>query len=628
MELVAHKAPYQRSKRSTTQIMIELVIGLGVIFVASLVHYFRIGADYGLKALLMMVVSLVVTLFCDVLVASIRFKGEQKDFGAHIIREVKRNYSFITAVIFTLTLPIGTPYYVIIVGNIFATLLVKYVFGGFGQNIFNPAALARIFVALAFASTLTPYLGAAPTEAATNGGLLVAGATITSQFNNVAPAWLSNGGNIDLLRVFIGNYNGALGETFSFLIIGVGIVLAIREVINWRTPVFYIGTLALIAIPTALIAGVNVFENIALSIGLGGALFGAVFMLTDPVTSPTGNFGKALIGIIGAFFTVLIRLAGGYPEGVAFSIAFVNIVSPMIDKLAVGQTTTDLWKKYTTAAATLFVSVGTMSIIAGAKANAANGEPSTSTPVSYPSYEDETSGEDLTPPYIEYKRLAGQYSSPAPHDYASEFTANLEVVLDYDFNISYIEYISTSTPGYVKEPTLTQFSAIYVGMSVKEFQALPDMPTNIEAGATGEGEYPQHVNGYWFSSVAIYNAIKNALTGIEVYSGQYTDYVCDPEDYDGCTVGTMNVDVYVKEGKIETLSLSGEQSTSSFANKWKTAYANILPKYQGLEVLDFLAMVDETQLYDDNGTSLSAGVTYSGHRLFMAVQNALEGYGA
>ena len=80
-------------------------------------------------------------------------------------------------------------------------------------------------------------------------------------------------------------------------------------------------------------------------------LLGQSSCLTDPVSSPTGNFGKALIGIIAAFFTVLIRVAGAYPEGVAFSIAFVNILAPMIDKLSTGQTTVNLWKKYVTAGA-------------------------------------------------------------------------------------------------------------------------------------------------------------------------------------------------------------------------------------------------------------------------------------
>lgn len=630
MELVANKAPYQRSKRTTSKIMAELLLGLAVIFVASVVHYFTIGTWYGLKALGMMGVSILVTLLSDVMVASMRFKGKQEEFGPYVIREVKTNYSLVTAVIFTLTLPIGTPYYVLILGNMFATLLVKYAFGGFGHNIFNPAALARLFVALAFGSTLVPYLGDSASQAAIQNGGLVAGATLTSQYNSALPGWLGEVGNIDLLRVFVGNYNGALGETFAFLIIIVGFVLALRDVLNWRTPVFYIGTIGLIAIPMALFAGVNVFESVALSIGLGGALFGAVFMLTDPVSSPTGNFGKALIGVIAAFFTVLIRVAGGYPEGVAFSIVIVNILAPMIDKLVVGQTTVNLWKKYTTTAAIVFVSVGTMSLIANNKVNA-NVVEESSEPISYPTYDDETGSEDLTPPYVEFRRLSGSYTSVSPSEYASGFTTNVEVVLDYEFNISHLEIENPSTPNYMSEADLDQFLDIYIGMSVKEFLALPAISETVEAGATQAGDFIHKVDGLWFSSVSIYQAIKSTLTGISVYSGSATSDVCDVEVYCPYDPATLEVDVYVKDGNILTVGLSetGQTSpTQSFIDQWEQRLPEILAVYQDLPVADFIAMSLPQELYDDGSSNVSAGLTFSGDRLFNAVQDALEGYGA
>ena len=613
MELVTGKAPFNRGKRTTSQIMAELLIGLGVIFLASVIYYFTIGVWYGLKALAMMGVSILVTLLCDVLVAAIRFKGDKKEFAPYLIHSIKSNYSLVTAVIFTLTLPIGTAWYVLILGNLFATLLVKYAFGGFGHNIFNPAALARLFVALAFGNQLNAYL-----VDNTVGGL-DAGATLTSQYSGSGVKWLADIGNIDLLRVYLGNYNGALGETFTFLIILVGIVLAIREVLNWRTPVFYLGTMALLAIPMALFAKVNVFEAIAVTIGLGGAAFGAVFMLTDPVSSPTGNFGKALIGVIAAFFTVLIRVSGSYPEGVAFSIAFVNILSPMIDKLSVGQTTVNLWKKYVTTASVFVVSAGTMSLIAFNNTKGETTEPSTSEP----------------PVIVPFEQRSGTYTSVTPDaEHAEPFTTDVVVGLDIEYNIVTLEISGGSTGwgAFVNnKQTLIDF---YTTLSVKEFFDLQEI-TEVNSGVTNPGtpgELEYVIQGAWYSSVALYQAIKNAFDGIEFFSGSHTSALCEESEYcnyDPINV-TLDVDVYVEDQTINAIDLSDEgQATSSYVNgTWKDAKEDVLTAFYGLDAATVKAMTDPAQVYAVGETNVAANVTYSSDRLFFAVLNALEGYGA
>lgn len=613
MELLAGKAPFNRGKKTTTQIMGELLIGLGVIFLASVIYYFTLGVWYGVKALAMMGVSILVTLLCDVIVASIRFKGDKKAFPTYLFDSIKSNYSLVTAVIFTLTLPIGTSWYVIILGNMFATLLVKYVFGGFGHNIFNPAALARLFVALAFGADLKPFL------VNNSIGGLQAGATLTSQYSGSGVKWLADIGNIDLLRVYIGNYNGAIGETFTFLILAVGVVLAIREVINWRTPVFYLGTMALIAIPMALIAKVNVFEAMAVTIGLGGAAFGAIFMLTDPVTSPTSNFGKALIGVIAAFFTVLIRVSGSYPEGMAFSIAFVNIASPMIDKISSGQTTVNLWKKYVSTGAVFVISAGTMSLIAfNNTKGSTTSEPSSS-----------------EPPVIEpFERRQGTYTSVTPNEHAEPFSTDVEVGLDLEYNLISLEITGGSTGWNAFNNNKAAIVAYYTSLNVKEFLALQEI-TELTTGVTapaGVADLDYVITEAWYSSVALYQAIKDALSGITVYSGSATSALCDINnhcEYDPIEV-TLNVDVYVEAGVIKTVGLSdeGQATESYFNNQWKNAKEAVLGAYQGKNASDVKAMTDPVQVYVDGATNVAAGVTYSSTRLFLAVQNALEGYGA
>ena len=159
MNIVSGTAPFNGKKRETKHIMRELLIGLAVIFVAAVVYNFFLGINYGFKTIGIMVVSILFTLISDVIAGSLRYNKEKNgNFGEYIISFVKENFSIVTAVIFALTVPIGTPVYVVIVGSMFSTLIAKHVFGGFGHNIFNPAAMGRIFLALAFGGQLKAYL--------------------------------------------------------------------------------------------------------------------------------------------------------------------------------------------------------------------------------------------------------------------------------------------------------------------------------------------------------------------------------------------------------------------------------------------------------------------------------------
>ena len=353
MAFRTNAAPYQRAKRSTLQIMLELTIALAIVWLAAVVFTFISAPDYGVKAILMLVVALATTAACDVINTLLRHKKDAKtSLGSEILHDLVHNYSYVTAIIFTLTLPVWASYYVVVIGSIFATVVCKLLFGGFGKNIFNPAIMARIFVGLCFATSLN----------VSNSGLKhdsISGATITTVFNN-ATSWLSDMplDGVSMTDLFLGNYFGALGETFTILILVLGVVLAIRNVINWRTPVFYIGTVVLTSLVIGLVLG---FENplnyVGYHVALGGVVFGAVFMLTDPVTGPTSSFGKSLMAVVAGLLTVLIRVKGGYPEGVMYSIAFCNLLSPAVDHLTVGKTSAKMPVKYATVFGLIAVSV-------------------------------------------------------------------------------------------------------------------------------------------------------------------------------------------------------------------------------------------------------------------------------
>jgi len=340
MEYVQTKAPYLRHKKSTLQIMIELGIALAVIWVLAVVTtYVKMGGYYGTRAILLMVVSIAVTLVCDVLVTILKNKKD-KTLGKKISYDLVHNYSWITAAIFTLCCPVWTSYYEIITGSIFATMIGKHVFGGFGKNIFNPAAMGRIFVALCFDLSVPAEIIGYVQAGSVTGFDLSTGATVANNFNSTQ-AWLGSNAlaSFKPLDLLAGTYFGAMGETFTIALIVIGVILAVRGVIQWRAPAFYLGTVALSALVVSLVLG---FNNPGLYVlyhlSIGGVVFGAVFMITDPVTTPTSPYGNCLVGILAGLLTVLIRVGTKSPEGVVYSLAIVNLVSPMIDGLITGKT--------------------------------------------------------------------------------------------------------------------------------------------------------------------------------------------------------------------------------------------------------------------------------------------------
>lgn len=415
MAFRTNAAPYQRAKNSTLKIMLILFAALAVVWVFGIVYSFKLeglvnefvklnneaaeayntkwatqiangkreamaiyeAVSYGLKSILMVVVALATTAVCDVVTTLLKHKKNSKEsLGKEIVNDLIHNYSWVTAIIFALTIPVYTSYFVIIVGSVFATVVVKNFFGGFGKNIFNPAIMARIFVGLCFGSQLMVpdvlLAGANSTLVESTLGIdAITGATLTGAYNNAA-GWLSTTqvgatttifgsifSNFTLVDMLTGNYVGALGETFTIVIFALGIILSVLKVINWRTPVFYLGTVALTSLVIALVLGLDSpLTYVLYHLSLGGVMFGAVFMLTDPVTGPTSSYGKSLAAVFAGLITVLIRIKGGYPEGVMFSIALVNFISPAIDYLTVGKTNSHLLRKACVVCGTLLVSIG------------------------------------------------------------------------------------------------------------------------------------------------------------------------------------------------------------------------------------------------------------------------------
>jgi electron transport complex protein RnfD len=236
-----------------------------------------------------------------------------------------------------------------------ATLVGKLVFGGFGQNVFNPAGVGRAFTVLAFGGFIASQFpdivsGSTPNNVMESLGWVItkpeAVSAYLGQFNGV---W----------GLFTGQYVGALGETNTLLIMAVGIYLSFRKIIDWRVPVVFIGSLFAFATIIMFAKGMDWWYPFFF-ISTGGAMFGAVFMLTDPVTSPTSIPGRIIFAIGVAFLTTLIRVKGNLPEGVIRSILFMNMMTPLIDRMMDGWPLKSMKKYAISIGSVLLVSVLTV----------------------------------------------------------------------------------------------------------------------------------------------------------------------------------------------------------------------------------------------------------------------------
>ena len=312
-------APNYRAPISTKRIMRDLLLGLLVVYLFSLYYY---AAHHGMNYLLQAVIIMVSAVGSCVLTEVVWALCNKKK----VLPFLSASFPWITGVILALMMPINIHWYAVAVSGIICILFGKLVFGGFGQNIFNPAAVGRAIIFAAFKGLTVAEVstGATPTTlVASTYNWYVLDETL------VAELLKSVGG---LSNLFFGFYPGALGETSALVITLVGIVLAIRKVIDWRVPVVYIGGVFVITAVMALVTGMGMWYPF-FHILTGGVFFGAIFMATDPVTTPTSAAGRCIYALGCAILTVLIRVKANLPEGVLYSILIMNACSPMIERV-------------------------------------------------------------------------------------------------------------------------------------------------------------------------------------------------------------------------------------------------------------------------------------------------------
>jgi Na(+)-translocating NADH:ubiquinone oxidoreductase B subunit len=283
---------------------------------------------FGLRFLAMIIVSYAAGLTVEALFSIVRKEDINEGF-------------FVTGILWPLILPPTLPLWMVGLGVAFGVLIGKELFGGTGRNVFNPALVGRCFLALAYpkqmaASFLEPSHDVA-------GRLLswVDGSTADAVSSATPLVLAGRDEMVATSHMFLGSVSGSAGETSALLIILGGGFLLLTRVANWRTVAatiasFFALTAALIASDKIVYNSMpGVFGPAIWHVFAGGLLFGAFFMATDPVTSPTTNAAKWMYGIIIGAVTVLIRNFTGYTEGVTFAILLGNIIAPILDEIVI-----------------------------------------------------------------------------------------------------------------------------------------------------------------------------------------------------------------------------------------------------------------------------------------------------
>ncbi len=308
-ELTISSSPHAHSPVTTRTIMRDVLIALAPALIGSV--YF-----FGFRALLVTLVSVAGCVFFE--------------WGYRKLMKLDSTVydlsAMVTGVLLAFVCPVTIPYWMLLIGDFVAIVVVKQLYGGIGKNFMNPALLARAFL---FSWPVVMSTWAKPGFANWTGLLSTADAATGA----TPMSFLHQGSlpDVSLLDLFIGNVGGCLGETsVALLLVGV-VYLLIRRIISLRIPLAYLLTVAVIAL--LLPQGNDPLLWASYQLCGGGLILGAFFMATDYVTTPVTKWGQVIFGIGCGVITMVIRYFGGYPEGVSFAILVMNACVALLDKV-------------------------------------------------------------------------------------------------------------------------------------------------------------------------------------------------------------------------------------------------------------------------------------------------------
>lgn len=269
--------------------------------------------NFGWNALMLMIVSMATCVATEYFIQ----KGLKKAVT------VNDGSALLTGLLLAMTVTPQLPLPMMVVGAVVAIAIGKQVFGGLGYNVFNPALIGRAFLLASWPVAMTTWswpsnsLGWVGTNVDAVSGATALGLEKMGVLENL-------NATVPYFQLLWGNISGSLGETSALLLLLGGLYLIFTKVIDWRIPTSYLATVVVLAF---------VFQKDPLfHVLAGGVILGAFFMATDWVTSPVTPKGRIFFGIGCGVITMLVRLYGGYPEGVCYSILIMNAVTPLLDR--------------------------------------------------------------------------------------------------------------------------------------------------------------------------------------------------------------------------------------------------------------------------------------------------------
>lgn len=299
-KLLVTASPHVRSNRTVKKDMLDVIIALIPAGIASV--YF-----FGYRALVLILASVLTCVLSEYIFNKVtKRKQSIKDLSA-----------VVTGLLLAYNVPFTLPVWQMVIGAMFAIVVAKMFFGGIGQNIVNPALAARAFLMASWSSTMTQFVP--PHRVAT-----LKSVKDVSMLTGATP--LMDPKSYTTMDLFLGNIPGCLGEVSSLAILIGACYLLVRKVIQIRIPLTYILT-------SVVLIGIfgEGFQNSLTTVLSGGMLLGAFFMATDYTTTPVTIKGQYVFAIGAGILTAVIRVFGGYPEGVSYSILLMNLVVPIIE---------------------------------------------------------------------------------------------------------------------------------------------------------------------------------------------------------------------------------------------------------------------------------------------------------
>lgn len=313
--LTISSSPHAHSPNSTRRLMFDVCLALVPALIAAIWYF-------GWRCLTVVMVSVAACVFFEWAYRRIMKKENAcADLSA-----------VVTGILLAFVCPPTIPYWVVILGALFAIVLVKQLFGGIGQNIVNPALAARaflfswpLFMNTWIRSGVHPAVFSNPTSAALDG--LTAATPLASMSAGKLPAE-------DVLDLFFGQTGGCIGEVCTAALLLGGVYLLLRRVITLRIPLSYLGTVAVLAF-TFPLGGANRLDWMLCQLLSGGLMLGALFMATDYTTSPVTHAGQIAYGVGCGILTLLFRYFGSYPEGVTYAILIMNCCVGFFDKMGI-----------------------------------------------------------------------------------------------------------------------------------------------------------------------------------------------------------------------------------------------------------------------------------------------------